>query len=108
MTGPKFEQRVGPVPPSISLTGAADVVSVSIGGREFVRSDALQLLCRALLTVEWADLACASPNHCAGCWKGEWVHASDCPVDAALTAAGFETKEKRDAARKIMIGGIEP
>jgi hypothetical protein len=63
---------------------------------------------RALLVVELRDGA--SPyggvervcRYCSSVVVGPHCvpHASDCLVDAALTAAGLDTAEKRDAARE--------
>ena len=61
-------------------------------------------LVRALLMVELkGDLGDYGPG-CAACggpgYKEDGEHTRDrCPVDEALTAAGLDTKEKRDEAR---------
>lgn len=78
-------------------------------------------LVRALLAVEWrgqpfrsefsggpdadgnnAYHGVARVDRCPQCTGNRWKHGPDCPLDAALTAAGFDTAEKRDAARKMM------
>lgn len=64
-------------------------------------------LVRALLAVEWSGGTIGRIHHCPAC-RGADRHCLDyeseriadaCPLDAALTAAGLDTAEKRDAAR---------
>jgi hypothetical protein len=66
-------------------------------------------LCRALLTVErrgefnpmyqaWCCPICL----CTPASSGGDGHDRDCEVDIALTKAGLDTQEKRDAARMEM------
>jgi hypothetical protein len=75
-------------------------------------------LVRALLSTEWARYSEHDPpEYCAACRRPGPAHADGypvhevlkdagflerCPVDAALTLAGFDTQASRDAARERM------
>ena len=51
-------------------------------------------LARALCRVEW------SSGHCEGCGQGSrYWHLADCPLDAALTAAGLSEKDREEVRR---------
>lgn len=51
-------------------------------------------LARALCRVEW------SSGHCEGCGQGSrYWHLADCPIDAALTAAGLSEKDREKVRR---------
>lgn len=60
---------------------------------------------RALLTIEWSRNG-GGTYSCPGC--GGWTFSRKrhdnpkCPVDAALTSAGFTTFEMREAARRTV------
>lgn len=58
-------------------------------------------LLRALAAVEWSghDEWPECPE-CPECRWSKDVHSRNCPLDAALTAAGLATQEQRDAARR--------
>jgi hypothetical protein len=61
-------------------------------------------LLRELLKVEWS---CGHhDDSCPRCWfeidAGREIHAPGCSLDAALTAAGLETQEQRDEARRMI------
>jgi hypothetical protein len=63
---------------------------------------------RALLRVEWADER-RGLDGCPGCdtvapdrGDGTGEHDPSCPLDAALTQAGFPDQPSRDAARERM------
>lgn len=57
-------------------------------------------LLRALVAVEWSgDLEWPECPECRRS-KGGGAHRLDCRLDAALTAAGLETQEQRDAVRR--------
>lgn len=73
-------------------------------------------LVRALLAVEWGGVQIGQVHHCPACGGAE-RHCYDfdgclmredvdstpgCPLDAALTAAGFPTQESRDEARELL------
>jgi hypothetical protein len=66
-------------------------------------------LVRALLLSEWpcveGDEGSVGPE-CQGCEsqgpRSEYTHRTSCPVDAALTLAGFPDETSRDAARDIL------
>lgn len=57
---------------------------------------------RALLHVEWVDND--DVQVCGACEarEADGHHMPGCPVDGALTAAGLETQEQRDRARRAM------
>jgi hypothetical protein len=79
----------------------------NVRGCEMSREDgelaaAAPALVRALLDVEWNDF-----GYCWRCGEdAEKAHPSghepDCPIDAALTAAGLVTQTERNAARAEM------
>jgi hypothetical protein len=85
------------------------IVDASADGQtvlDLSRPDRLRLalaapkLVRALLAVEWC-LSGLDVNCCHACaaYRNEGTHSPGCSVDAALTAAGLETREARAAAR---------
>lgn len=64
-------------------------------------------MCRALLAAEWGGHDADYGAHCPACgaitqFSGANEHDAGCTLDAALTKAGLDTQEKRDAARKEM------
>lgn len=65
-----------------------------------------ELLLHALLTTEWGEHHLETiDEHWLGscracCLHSNEGHWEDCVVDRALTKAGLDTQEKRDAARK--------
>ena len=67
------------------------------------------LAVRALLVAEWCCRFVGDGTYneysCNACsaskmWETPASHDKDCPVDAALSAAGLETQEQRNEARR--------
>lgn len=67
-------------------------------------------MCRELLAIEWRGEAVSVAQNpgwayartCPRCQAKRKEHYKNCSLDAALTKAGLDTQEKRDAARKDM------
>lgn len=60
----------------------------------------VQAQTNALLIVEWGGDA----EWCDVCKSHAFKHAPECRTDEVLTSVGFDTQEKRDAARKRLTG----
>ena len=111
-----------------SLMACLGCLGAPNGHAEWCPERRAQQLVAALLAVEWTErldcMECGRQARCPACdelgpgpiatltrnaTNTGWdhgsrpaAHAPGCPLDAALTAAGLDTQEKRDAAREKM------
>lgn len=101
MSKPWLETKVG------ACVECGAEPSCNIDCMTCIKDSLIRDMCRALLAVETCPRTGACPYCDVWLSTGMFWHTDKCALDAALTKCGFDTKEKRDAARaKIKEMGL--